>query len=247
MPTASKKTAKKKTSKKTAPRKAAPKKTTKKTTGRVMARRRPEPTVAEAMSASAAAPGESFMVDSMSVRAVALSTGDLGAAVLQEVARIMGEQRNSQVRALQVGIDRLQQDGHVTAREARDLKTIARLVLGSTRERANVPQAADQVRELYQRMLVTGRGSPVALAIASAAKATLAMPMPALVPAMPGGTGLIAAATVTPGATGVGAVVGGVIGGVIGGIVGGGLGAGLGAAIGAAAGGAIGFCNEAGI
>lgn len=178
-----------------------------------------------------------------SVRSIAMNAGDLSRSVMQEVTRIMADKRDSQVRSIQVGIQRLRKEGHISAQEAKDLAAISRLVLGATRPRASVARASTQVRAMYQRMVISSGSSPVALAIASAASASFA---PASPVGLPSGV-MAATVTGTPGTTGVGAVVGGVIGGVIGGVVGGGLGAGLGAAIGAAAGAAIGFCNEKGV
>jgi hypothetical protein len=184
------------------------------------------------------------LMSASGVRAFAMSAGDMSAFVMQEVRRVMEEQRFSQTRAIQIGIDRMLKDRHISAQEAKDLKLVARLVLRTTRENADLPGAAMQVREMYQSMVAMPDSSPAALAIVSAASASLREPGLSM-ETQP--RAAAAAVVVTPGNTGVGAVVGGVIGGVIGGIAGGGLGAGLGAAIGAAAGGAIGFCNEAGV
>ncbi|KIG13581.1 hypothetical protein DB30_07912 [Enhygromyxa salina] len=179
----------------------------------------------------------------MGVRALAMSAGDMSVFVMQEVTQIMEDQRNNQARAIKVGINRLRADGHVSRPEAKDLEAIARCVLRSTRKNADIPKAAAELREFYKAMAMSSKTSPVALAIASAASASLTNLQMSKLP-MPKGA---AAGAVIPGNAGVGAVVGGVIGGVIGGIAGGGLGAGLGASIGAAAGAAIGYCNEQGV
>jgi hypothetical protein len=208
------------------------------------AKKKPKKSAKKAPSMRAGASTEYQLDTALGVRAFAMSAGDMSVFVMQEVRRVMEEQRFSQTRAIQVGIDRMQKDRHISAQEAKDLKLISRLVLRTTRENADLAEAAMQVRELYQTMAASPDSSPAALAIASAASASLREPE------MSAGAqprAAAAAVVITPGNTGVGAVVGGVIGGVIGGIAGGGLGAGLGAAIGAAAGGAIGFCNEAGV
>jgi hypothetical protein len=187
--------------------------------------------------------GGSNPLDSLvAIRTIAMSAGDLSLSVMQEVTRIMAQEGNSQVKSVQLGIDRLREDGHISAEETKQLKSISRLVLGATRATGDASQSAVQVREIYQAMVISGKGNPVALAIASAATASLSHRQEHAAPAVTAD-----AATITPGSTGAGAVIGGVIGGIIGGLVGGGLGAGLGAAIGAAAGGAIGFCNKAGV
>lgn len=184
------------------------------------------------------------MVSVAGIRAFAMSAGDMSVFVMQEVTQVMQAARYKQARAIGVGIDRLLDDGHVSRPEAKDLKTIAKHVLRATRKDADILGASVQVRALYQNMAMSGASSPVALAIASAANASLAN-LHASTASMQ--QGVAAAVIATPGNAGVGAVVGGVIGGVIGGIAGGGMGAGLGAAIGAAAGAAIGFCNEKGV
>ncbi|WP_146157460.1 hypothetical protein [Enhygromyxa salina] len=180
----------------------------------------------------------------MGVRSLAMSAGDMGVFVMQEVTRIMEDHKNNQARAIQVGIDRLQADGHISRPEAKDLKAIARTVLRSTRKNPDIAGAAMELRQMYKEMAMSSKASPVALAISSAASASL-VNLHMQRASMP--KGAAAKLDVIPGNAGVGAVVGGVLGGVIGGIAGGGFGAGLGAAIGAAAGGAIGYCNEKGV
>jgi hypothetical protein len=179
--------------------------------------------------------------DAAHLRAIGISAGDLRNAALHEIAKIMREHKNNQVIALQIGVDRLLQAGHISNSEADDLKRVVRLVLGATRQKSEPSQTASEVREIYERMVVSEKSSPVALAVASAANSAFSSSPEN------GVSTTQATVTITPNSTGAGAVIGGIIGGIFGGLMGGPAGAALGAAAGAAAGAGIGFCNQHGI
>jgi hypothetical protein len=169
------------------------------------------------------------------VRAVAMNAGDLSLITTREITQIMGERGGVQLRAVQQGIARMLDDGYISSHEAKELNNVAKLVFATTRPRTDVTSAAFDLRATYEQMVCSGQASAVALAIVSAASASLnpqSLPPP----------GRMAVAMISPEMTAVGAVIGGVIGGSVGGVIGASAGAGLGATIGAAIGAALFNC-----
>lgn len=189
------------------------------------------------------APIGDLMDPTAGVRAFAMNAGDLSVFLMQEVKRVMEEQRYNQARAIAVGIDQLLAAGHISRQEAKDLNMVAKHVLRAARKNADAVGTWAPIKALYHKMAMSSASSPVALAITSAANASLREQ--AMMASMP--KGALAKVVGTPGNTGVGAVIGGVLGGVLGSIICGGFGAGVGAGLGAATGAAIVFSNEKGV
>jgi hypothetical protein len=174
-------------------------------------------------------------------RAIAMNSGDLSVFVVQELMRVMDEQNNDRAKVIQVGIERLVADGYVSSQEAKDLKTITKLVLDSVNDKVDVAEACLQAKTLYMDMVMSGQSSSVALAITSAASASLFVQAAStLLPedAIPADMEFM------PEDAGVNAIVGGVLGAMVGGLIGGATGAGFGASLGATSGGAISYFNE---
>jgi hypothetical protein len=235
MPSTSKKAPKQapKTTPKAAPKKAA--KTTPKAAGAATM-------VASSGSSSSSSSSGSSSSDSSSSkrlsgstveRTFAMNTRNLSVSAAREVTRVIEEERSSQAKSLQLGIDRLVLDGHISSEDAKELEAI----VGEMREPADLPGAALRVGRLYQRMLTSGRASSVALAIAGAFNASLTMSRRSGdVPRM--------SAKMRTRSFRVFAVVRGMIRGMIGGVVGGTLGAGIGAAIAATASASLGLRDQ---
>ena len=176
------------------------------------------------------------------VRSFAMNAGQFAVLVSREVARVMAEHKNNQAKSIHYGIDRLLQAGCVSEAETATLKKIANLVLGATRQGADVAQAAAEAGQLYHGLMMISSSSPVALAIASAASSSLSAQHESTM-TQSGHEVALASVTITPAGPGTGAVIGGILGGLFGSVFGP-IGAGVGAGIGAAAGAGIGYCNQ---
>ncbi|MCA1408954.1 hypothetical protein I6F26_32845 [Ensifer sp. IC3342] len=172
--------------------------------------------------------------NSISVRAVAISAGDLSVVVRNEVKKTLTANRNDVVRSLESGLQELTKRNLISPGERDQLNAVSKHLLNAIRGKEDGEDAFLAIRGAYQELLKDQDSSPTALAIASVANSAFDVQKSSPL-------------TITPMTTGAGAVIGAILGGVVGGIVGGGLGAGIGAAIGGAAGAAIGFCNEHGV
>ena len=182
------------------------------------------------------------MNDYASVRALAISAGELSIAIRNEVKKILQENHHSISRSLDSGLKELVSRELISSQECENLDGICKHLLNAIRGKEAGEQAYLAIKSTYHRMLIDPSTSPAALSIASVAHSAFDIE--------DSGSGspekTMAQVVITPMSTGAGAAIGAIIGGVIGGLAGGGLGAGLGAAIGGAAGAAIGWCNENG-
>lgn len=170
-------------------------------------------------------------MDLATVKAIAISSGDISVAVSEEVSKRFPSKKRNALRTVNEGLKELLERELITAKEHVELQTICKLFVEAVVGKKDAEDSFFAIRKAYQSMILNQSTSPVALAIASTANSSFNFVKSNSV-------------TITPGNTGTGAVVGAIIGGIVGGLMGGGLGAGIGAAIGAAAGAAIGCSNE---
>ncbi len=172
--------------------------------------------------------------DYASVRAIAISAGDMSVVVREEVKKILKQNKNNVLKSLYSGLEELVKRDLIFALECDKLKEVCKHLLYSLNGKEDSEEAFLAIRTIYHSMLIDQQSTPTALAVASVATSAFNLERESPL-------------SITPGTTGAGAAAGAVIGAAIGGAVGGFLGAGIGAAIGGAAGAAIGLCNESGV
>lgn len=163
-----------------------------------------------------------------------VGVGDLQHAAISESRRIMREAHGDRLVACQMLMSKLASLELITADEAGVLSKVTALGFEATAGRLDAESAYLQVRGIFDEMLASGRATPVALAIASAATGSYLG-----VEETNGSTSVVfkkSGGNWQDTLTGVGAAIGGIIGGA--------SGAGLGAVIGGAAGKVVDECID---
>jgi hypothetical protein len=165
-------------------------------------------------------------------RNLAISAGDLRAAVLSEVNRLLKQNGGNPLDALKTGLVRLQGQGMIKTDEVELLGKVCEAVYAAQTGKRNRDEAFSEIRMIYQALIVKLDASPFALVVASVAAGAQPVfgdteqPASAVTPAASrsntidaGLLGGIIAGGIIGGAFG--GVVGGIIGGVVGGVAGG--------------------------
>jgi len=161
-------------------------------------------------------------------RLTAIATGDLCAATQDAVHSIHREARGDQYKAIELGLNRMKENGLINSDETEHLLTLIAAVRDSSGEKFVPSAVAQRSRDFYYMLLADPQSSPVALAFASGLNSL----MRPIASSDAEGNEIVVYLS-TRGA----AVLGGIAGGIVGGLIG--LAGGGGA--GAAAGGSIGF------
>lgn len=161
-------------------------------------------------------------------RFAAIGTGDLYAATQDAVHSIHREARGDQYKAIELGLNRMQENGLINSNETEHLLALMAAVRDSSGEKFVPSTVAQRARDFYYMLLADPQSSPVALAFASGLNGL----MRPIASSDAEGNEIVAYLS-TRGAAALGGFVGGIVGGLIGLAGGGGPGA--------AAGGSIGF------
>lgn len=176
---------------------------------------------------------------------MAAGAGDWSFLVIQEVDRILEQNKNDRPKAFAQGIDELLARKLVSREDAGRLKDIIAAFWAATLKKAANGSAEAKVIDGYRQLLLDPNASAPAIAIASVA-ARYTPHVETQSSASSSGITAALSITILPGSTGSGALGGAIMGAGVGGAVGGIVGAGIGAIIGAAAGGAVGWSNQKG-
>jgi hypothetical protein len=171
-------------------------------------------------------------LDPVAQRLLAVSAGDLRAAVMREVASTLKKTRGHPIRAAKNGLKRLYSSGLISKNEIESLGQICDAILAIERGKQNPNVARAKIEEIYHALLADSGSSNVALAIASISAGAGGGVIDVGGDGSPNGKPTVLAITksdqVDAGVVGgmiTGAVIGGAIGGaggaVIGGVIGG--------------------------
>jgi hypothetical protein len=125
------------------------------------------------MPTAAAKSTEFLPSDPCHLRALAISAPTLWVSVLREVHRMLAAHKGNQLKAMVEGLDYLVANGLISTDEHKQLGEICNLVCQTQLGKLDPGKAGDQVRGLFDRMIVDWRSTPVALAIAGIASSHL--------------------------------------------------------------------------
>jgi hypothetical protein len=164
---------------------------------------------------------------------VGIGAGDLQQATRAEARRILKDTKGDELAQLRQLLDRLREQGLVTAADVKSLQQLQRINSDAQAGKRSGQDAYFASRETFHAMLAGGAASPVALAIASSAVGSFA------IEPGPDGAGAVAVAAARNRWSQTGATVGAAIGSIWGRD-----GATIGAAVGGAIGGAVDDCLE---
>lgn len=141
-------------------------------------------------------------------------------ATRAEARRIMEENKGDLVSDHKAILDRLETGGLITHDEARTLLDLYKIGYEAGEPKADVQRAYFQSRDIYSKLAASGKASPVALVVASAAVGSFE------ISENPEGSTTVTIARVSYGSSlaGIGAGIGSLLGGPAGGVLGGAIG-----------------------
>jgi hypothetical protein len=141
-------------------------------------------------------------------------------AARAEARRIMDENKGDVISDHRAILDRLETGGLITNEEAQTLLELYKLGFEAGEPKGDAGRAYFQSREIYSKLAASGKASPVALVVASAAVGSFE------ISANPEGSTTVTIARVSYGSSlaGIGAGIGSLLGGPAGGVLGGAIG-----------------------